>query len=35
MIATLDLTVPTQLMSALVPDLVLMGGSMLILLWAA
>jgi NADH-quinone oxidoreductase subunit N len=35
MITTLDLSIPTQLMLALVPDLVLMGGAMLILLWAA
>ncbi|MGE5102519.1 MAG: NADH-quinone oxidoreductase subunit N [Deltaproteobacteria bacterium] len=35
MITTLDLSVPTQLTLALVPDLVLMGGAMLILLWAA
>jgi NADH-quinone oxidoreductase subunit N len=31
----LDLTVPAQLTLALVPDLVLMGGAMLLLLWAA
>ena len=35
MITTLDLSVPAQLTLALVPDLVLMGGAMLILLWAA
>ena len=35
MITTLDLSIPTQLTLALVPDLVLMGGAMLILLWAA
>ena len=35
MITTLDLAIPTQLTLALVPDLVLMGGAMLILLWAA
>jgi NADH-quinone oxidoreductase subunit N len=32
---TLDLSIPTQLTVALVPDLVLMGGAMIILLWAA
>jgi NADH-quinone oxidoreductase subunit N len=32
---TLDLSVPVQLTLALVPDLVLMGGAMLLLLWAA
>ena len=31
---TLDLTKPSQLMMALTPELVLMGGAMLILLWA-
>lgn len=35
MITTLDLSVPAQLSLALVPDLVLMGGAMLLLLWAA
>jgi len=35
MISQLDLAVPAQLTQALVPDLVLMGGSMLMLLWAA
>ena len=30
----LDLTKPSQLMMALVPELVLMGGAMIILLWA-
>ncbi|HVA57475.1 MAG: NADH-quinone oxidoreductase subunit N [Gemmatimonadaceae bacterium] len=30
-----DLSVPSQLMAALGPDLVLMGGAMLLLLWAA
>jgi NADH-quinone oxidoreductase subunit N len=35
MIQTLDVTIPWQLMLALVPDLVLMGGSMVLLLWAA
>src|SRR5437870_2377520 len=30
----LDLTVPAQLMLALLPELVLMGGAMLVLLWA-
>ena len=35
MITTLDLSIPAQLTLALVPDLVLMGGAMLILLWAA
>src|SRR4051794_19532103 len=35
MITTLDLAVPAQLTQALVPDLVLMGGAMLMLLWAA
>ena len=35
MITTLDVTIPAQLMLALVPDLVLMGGAMLLLLWAA
>ena len=32
---TLDLTVPAQLTLALVPDLVLMGGAMILLIWAA
>jgi NADH-quinone oxidoreductase subunit N len=32
---TLDLTIPGQLSLALLPDLVLMGGAMLLLLWAA
>jgi NADH-quinone oxidoreductase subunit N len=31
----LDLAVPMQLMTALGPDLVLMGGAMILLLWAA
>jgi NADH-quinone oxidoreductase subunit N len=35
MITTLDLSVPTQLTLALVPDLVLMGGAMILLLVAA
>ena len=35
MITTLDLSVPAQLTQALVPDLVLMGGAMVMLLWAA
>jgi NADH-quinone oxidoreductase subunit N len=35
MITTLDLSIPSQLTLALVPDLVLMGGAMLILIWAA
>ena len=35
MITTLDLSIPAQLSLALVPDLVLMGGAMLLLLWAA
>src|SRR5689334_15925787 len=35
MITNLDLSVPAQLTLALVPDLVLMGGSMLLLVWAA
>src|SRR5487761_2434317 len=30
-----DLSVPSQMMAALGPDLVLMGGAMLLLLWAA
>jgi NADH-quinone oxidoreductase subunit N len=30
-----DLSVPSQLMSALGPDLLLMGGAMILLLWAA
>ena len=32
---TFDLSVPSQLMSALGPDLLLMGGAMILLLWAA
>jgi NADH-quinone oxidoreductase subunit N len=32
---TLDLAVPGQLMTALGPDLLLMGGAMILLLWAA
>src|SRR5678815_3827372 len=32
---TLDLAIPAQLTLALVPDLVLMGGAMILLLWAA
>ncbi|MEP6494546.1 MAG: NADH-quinone oxidoreductase subunit N [bacterium] len=35
MTSTLDLAIPTQLTMALVPDLVLMGGAMILLLWAA
>src|SRR4029078_5847420 len=35
MITNLDLTVPSQLTLALVPDLGLMGGGMLLLIWAA
>ena len=35
MITTLDLTVPAQLSLALVPDLVLMAGAMVLLVWAA
>src|SRR5215212_7120744 len=35
MITTLDLAIPSQLTLALVPDLVLMGGAMLLLVWAA
>jgi NADH-quinone oxidoreductase subunit N len=35
MITNLDLSVPAQLTLALVPDLVLMGGGMLLLIWAA
>ncbi|HEX2779316.1 MAG TPA: NADH-quinone oxidoreductase subunit N [Gemmatimonadaceae bacterium] len=31
----LDLSVPSQLSFALLPDLILMGGSMILLLWAA
>ncbi len=31
---TLNLAIPSQLMLALLPELVLMGGAMLILLWA-
>jgi NADH-quinone oxidoreductase subunit N len=32
---TFDLVVPAQLAGALVPDLILMGGAMLLLLWSA
>jgi NADH-quinone oxidoreductase subunit N len=32
---TLDVTMPAQLTLALVPDLVLMGGAMILLIWAA
>ena len=35
MISNLDLAIPSQLTLALVPDLVLMGGAMLLLVWAA
>jgi NADH-quinone oxidoreductase subunit N len=35
MITNLDLAIPAQLTLALVPDLVLMGGAMLLLVWAA
>ncbi|HEY9225511.1 MAG TPA: NADH-quinone oxidoreductase subunit N, partial [Gemmatimonadaceae bacterium] len=35
MITTIDLAKPADLMLALVPDLVLMGGAMLLLVWAA
>lgn len=35
MITNLDLSIPAQLTAALVPDLVLMGGGMLLLVWAA
>ena len=35
MITTLDVAIPAQLTLALVPDLVLMGGAMMLLLWAA
>src|SRR3954466_10252073 len=35
MISNLDLAIPSQLTLALVPDLVLMGGGMLLLVWAA
>ena len=35
MITHLDVLVPAQLTLALVPDLVLMGGAMLLLVWAA
>jgi len=35
MITTLDLAIPAQLTLALVPDLVLIGGAMILLLWAA
>ena len=35
MITTIDLTVPVQLTLALIPDLVLMGGAMVLLLWAS
>jgi len=34
-ITTLDVSIPAQLTLALVPDLVLMGGAMVLLLWAA
>jgi NADH-quinone oxidoreductase subunit N len=34
-ITTLDVTVPVQLTMALIPDLVLMGGAMVLLLWAS
>ena len=34
-VTTLDVTVPAQLALGLVPDLVLMGGAMLLLVWAA
>ena len=30
-----DLSIPAQLSSALGPDLILMGGAMLLLLWSA
>ena len=32
---SLDLSIPSQLSFALLPDLVLMGGAMLLLIWAA
>ena len=32
---TLDLSVPSQLMTAFAPDMLLMGGAMLLLLWSA
>src|SRR3954463_13289298 len=35
MITSLDVSIPSHLTLALVPDLVLMGGAMLMLLWAA
>ncbi len=35
MITTLDLAIPAQLTLALIPDLVLMGGAMALLVWAA
>src|SRR5947208_3149495 len=35
MITRLDVSIPAQLSLALVPDLVLMGGAMVLLLWAA
>src|SRR3954466_13888502 len=35
MVTTLDVTIPSQLSLALLPDLVLMGGAMLLLLFAA
>lgn len=35
MITTLDLAVPSQLTLALMPDVVLMGGAMILLLWAS
>jgi NADH-quinone oxidoreductase subunit N len=35
MMNTLDLAIPAQLMMGMVPDLVLMGGAMILLVWAA
>src|ERR1700712_4088235 len=35
MITALDLVIPAQLTLALIPDLVLMAGSMVLLIWAA
>jgi len=32
---TYDVSIPGQLMSALGPDLLLMGGAMILLLWSA
>ena len=32
---TLDLSIPSQLMTAFAPDMLLMGGAMILLLWAA